>query len=105
MSAPIKGGEFLIKDVTPNDIFTPEQWNEEQRMIAQTCDDFILQEIHPILDRIDSLEEGLMPSLLEKSGELGLLGLSVPEDLGGMGVDFKTSLMATERLGKGHSFS
>ncbi len=105
MSTPIKGGEFLVKDVTPNDIFTPEQWTEEQRMIAQTCDDFIMHEIHPILDRIDSLEEGLMPSLLDKAGELGLLGLSVPEDFGGMGVDFKTSLLATERLGKGHSFS
>ncbi len=51
------------------------------------------------------MEEGLMPSIMEKAGELGLLGLSVPEDLGGMGVDFKTSLLATEYLGTGHSFS
>ncbi len=105
MSTAIKGGEFLIKDVTPNEIFTPEEWNEEQRMIAQTCDDFIAQEIVPVIERIDKMEEGLMPSLMNKAGELGLLGLSVPEDLGGMGVDFKTSLMATEHLGKGYSFS
>ncbi|MCC6700335.1 MAG: acyl-CoA dehydrogenase family protein [Fluviicola sp.] len=105
MSQAIKGGEFIIRDVHHSEIFTPEEWNEEQQMIAQTCDDFILQEITPILDRIDHMEEGLMPSLLVKAGELGMLGMSVPEDLGGMGVDFKTSLLATERLGKGHSFS
>jgi alkylation response protein AidB-like acyl-CoA dehydrogenase len=69
------------------------------------CNDFIAQEITPILDRIDSMESGLMQSLLDKAGELGLLGLSVPEELGGLGVDFKTSLLATEYLGKGHSFS
>jgi len=105
MSAAIKGGEFIIKDVTPNEVFTPEEWNEEQRMIAQTCDDFISQEIVPVIDKIDKMEEGLMPSLMDKAGELGLLGLSVPESLGGMGVDFKTSLLATEHLGKGYSFS
>jgi alkylation response protein AidB-like acyl-CoA dehydrogenase len=74
-------------------------------MIAQMCDDFISQEILPNVERIDKMEEGLMPSILEKAGELGLLGLSVPEDLGGMGVDFKTSLLATEHLGHGYSFS
>lgn len=105
MSQAIKGGEFIIRDVTPQEIFTPEEWSEEQHMIAQTCDDFIEHEITPILERIDKMEEGLMPSLLQKAGELGMLGLSVPEELGGMGVDFKTSLLATEHLGKGHSFS
>ncbi len=102
---PIKGGEFIIRDTEANDIFIPENWTEEQRMIAQMCDDFINTEVVPHLERIDSMEEGLMPSIMEKAGELGLLGLSVPEDLGGMGVDFKTSLLATEYLGTGHSFS
>ena len=101
----IKGGEFLIKKTTPEAIFTPEEWQEEALMIAGMCDEFISKEIHPILDRIDAMEPGLMVSLLDKAGELGLLGLSVPEELGGMGVDFKTSLLATEYLGKGHSFS
>lgn len=101
----IKGGEFIIRKTLPSQIFTPEEWTEEQEMIAQMCDDFIAQEITPNLDRIDKMEEGLMPSLLQKAGELGLLGMSVPEEFGGMGVDFKTSLLATERLGKGHSFS
>ena len=102
---PIKGGEFIIRDTEANDIFIPENWTEEQRMIAQMCDDFINTEVVPHLERIYSMEEGLMPSIMEKAGELGLLGLSVPEDLGGMGVDFKTSLLATEYLGTGHSFS
>lgn len=102
---PIKGGEFIIRNTKPEDIFTPEEWNEEHKMIAQTCEEFILKEVIPHLDRIDAMEEGLMPSLMEKAGELGLLGLSVPEDLGGMGVDFKTSLLATEYLGLGFSFS
>ncbi len=102
---PIKGGEFLIRKTLPSEIFIPEEWNEEQMMIAQMCDDFIAQEILPNLDRIDKMEEGLMPSLMEKAGELGMLGMTVPEEYGGMGVDFKTSLLATEHLGKGYSFS
>jgi alkylation response protein AidB-like acyl-CoA dehydrogenase len=102
---PIKGGEFIIRKTTTSEIFTPEEWTEEHHMIAKMCDDFIAQEILPNIERIDKMEEGLMPSILEKAGELGLLGLSVPENLGGMGVDFKTSLLATEHLGHGYSFS
>lgn len=101
----IKGGEFIIRQTAPEDVFIPEDWSEEEKMIAQMCDDFIKQEITPNLDRIDHMEEGLMPSLIEKVGELGLLGISIPEELGGMGLDFKTSLLATERLGAGFSFS
>ena len=101
----IKGGEFIIRDTKPEQIFIPEEWNEEQKMIASMCDEFIDKEITPNLERIDSMEDGLMPSILDKAGELGMLGMSVPEDLGGMGVDFKTSMLATEKLGKGYSFS
>lgn len=101
----IKGGEFLIRETDPQDVFIPEEFNEEQNMIAQTCRDFVEQEIFPILDRIDSLEEGLMPSLLEKAGELGMLGISIPEDLGGFGKDFATGMLVTETTGCGHSFS
>ncbi len=102
----IKGGEFLVKDVTFNDVFTPEDWSEEQNMIADMCKDFIKTEVKPHFDEIDSHNSPeIIPGLLEKAGELGLLSLSVPEDLGGMGVDFKTSMLATEALGSGHSFS
>jgi alkylation response protein AidB-like acyl-CoA dehydrogenase len=100
-----KGGEFLIKETQPEDIFIPEEWNEEQLMIMQSCKDFLEQEIFPILDRIDAQEEGLMVKLLDKAGELGLLGISIPEQYGGFGKDFITGMLATESLGGGHSFS
>jgi len=101
----IMGGEFLIRETDANDIFIPEEYDEEQRMIAQSCYDFLEQHVHPNLDRIDALEEGLMPSIMEKAGELGLLGISVPEELGGFGKNFVTSMLSAETTGAGHSFS
>lgn len=101
----IKGGEFLIRETKAEDVFIPEEWNEEQLMIAQTCRDFLEQEVYPNLDRIDAQEEGLMQSILNKAGELGLLGISIPEVYGGFGKDFVTGMLATENLGAGHSFS
>lgn len=100
-----KGGEFLIKETLAQDIFIPEEWTEEQKMIAQTCVDFLATEVNPNLDRIDSQEEGLMESLMNKAGELGLLGVSVPEVYGGFGKDFNSSMLVTEKVGAGHSFA
>lgn len=101
----LKGGEFLIKETEAKDIFIAEEWNEEQNMIAQTCRDFLAQHILPNLDKIDAQEEGLMPDLLNKAGELGLLGISIPEEYGGFGKDFVTSMLSTEVLGAAHSFA
>ena len=100
-----KGGEFIIKETQPEDIFIPEEWTEEQMMIAHSCRDFLEQEVYPNLDRIDAQEDGLMVSILNKAGELGLLGISIPEQFGGFGKDFTTGMLATEWLGAGHSFS
>lgn len=100
-----KGGEFLIKETLAQDIFIPEEWTEEQKMIAQTCVDFLEAEVNPNLDRIDNHEEGLMESLMDKAGELGLLGVSVPEVYGGFGKDFNSSMLVTEKVGAGHSFA
>jgi alkylation response protein AidB-like acyl-CoA dehydrogenase len=100
-----KGGEFLIKVTNPEDIFIPEELSEEQLMISKTCLDFLEQEVYPNLERIDAQEEGLMQSILDKAGELGLLGISIPEQYGGFGKDFNTGMLATESLGAGHSFS
>jgi len=102
-STKTKGGEFIIKETNAQDIFIPEQWTEEQLMMKKTCEDFLIQEVWPILDRIDSQEEGLMPKLLEKAGELGILGISVPEAYNGLGFDFVTSMLTTEVIGAGHS--
>ncbi len=100
----IKGGEFLIRDTEAHEIFIPEEWNEEQRMIAQTCRDFLETEVYPKLDEIDSMKDPkLMPSLLDKAGELGLLGTSVPQEYGGFGMDFNTTMLVSEIFGAGHS--
>ncbi|MCB0715004.1 MAG: acyl-CoA dehydrogenase family protein [Chitinophagaceae bacterium] len=101
----IKGGEWLIKESTPEDTFTPENFSEEQLMIRDMCTQFLDTEIYPILDRIDEREEGLMPSLMKKAGEQGLLATSFPEEFGGLGKDFVTSTIINEYLGAGHSFS
>ncbi|MDB4060611.1 acyl-CoA dehydrogenase family protein [Vicingaceae bacterium] len=101
----IKGGEFLIKETLANDIFIPEQYDEEQKMIAQSCQDFLEQEIYPELDELDALTEGLMASKITKAGELGLCGISVPEELGGFGKNFVTSMLTAEVTGAGHSFA
>lgn len=102
---PLKGGEFLVKETAYEDIFTPEQWSEEQRMIAQTCHDFLAQEVWPIMDRLDNKEEGLMEKVLDKAAELGLLGLNIPEQYGGFEKDFLTGMLSTEAIGAGNSFA
>ena len=105
MKKTIKGGEFLITETTYQNVFIPEEFDEEQQMIAQTCRDFLATEIHPILDRIDSQEEGLMPALMDKAGELGILGVSIPEEFGGFGKNFNTSMLVADVCGAGHSFA
>jgi hypothetical protein len=74
-------------------------------MVKESCLQFLDNEVMPVLDRIDKLEQGLMPSLLEKAGDLGLLGVSIPEEYGGLGKDFITSTLVSEGLGAGFSFS
>lgn len=101
----IKGGEFLIRETKPEDILIPEEFDEEQLMIGQTCTDFLNAEVLPVIDQIDNMEEGLMPSLLKKAGALGVLGISIPEDLGGFGKNFTNSMYVAEKTGAGYSFS
>lgn len=101
----LKGGEFLVKESSWQDIFTPEDFTEEQKMIAQSCHDFIAQEVWPVLDRLDDKEEGLMVKILEKAAELGILGLNIPEQYGGFEKDFVTGMLSTENVGAGNSFA
>ncbi|MGY4385331.1 alkylation response protein AidB-like acyl-CoA dehydrogenase [Pedobacter sp. UYP24] len=101
----IKGGEFLITETIYQDVFIPEEFDEEQNMIAQTCRDFLTAEVFPQLDRIDTQEEGLMPSLMDKAGALGILGVSIPEQYGGFGKNFNTSMLVADVIGAGHSFA
>lgn len=105
-SASIKGGEFLIKETQSQQIFIPEEFTEEQQMIADTCRDFLRTEIWPRLEEIDQAKSpDLMSSLMSKAGELGLLGTGVPEEYGGFGMSFNTSMLVAEVTGAGNSFS
>ncbi len=101
----LQGGEWLISESNPFDTFIPEDFSEEQTMVMDMCLQFLETDIMPIVDRIDKLEPGLMPSLLEKAGEQGLLSTSFPERFGGLGKDFITSTIVNEGLGGGYSFS
>ncbi len=101
----LKSGEFLVDEIGPKDIFIPEEFNEEQLMIAQTCTDFLETELYPILDKLDSPDIELMKSTLKKAGELGLMGISIPEEYGGFGQSFITQMLAAEKIGAGYSFS
>ncbi|GAB3323920.1 acyl-CoA dehydrogenase family protein [Larkinella ripae] len=104
--ASLKGGEFLIKETDASQVFIPEEFSEEQQMIAATCREFLEREIWPRLDEIDHAKSPeLIASLMDKAGELGLLGTSVPEEFGGFGTNFNTSMLVTEVTGAGHSFS
>jgi len=105
MEKLIKGGEFMVNDIAANDIFIPEEFSEEQRMIADTCRDFLETEVMPNMPRIDAQEEGLARGLLNKAGELGLLGISVPEKYEGFGQSFVTSMLASEIMGSAYSFA
>ncbi len=101
-----QGGEFLIKETDAQDIFIPAEFTEEQRMMAQACQDFIDTEITPHVQEIDSMKDpDLVPAIFKKAGELGLLGITVPEEYGGMGMSFNTSMLIADIIGAAGSFS
>jgi alkylation response protein AidB-like acyl-CoA dehydrogenase len=104
-TASLKGGEWLIKESNAFETYTPEDFNEEQLMVKEMCLQFLNTEVLPIAGEIDKMKEGLMPGLMQKAGEQGLLGVSIPEEFGGMGKDFITSTLVNEGLGGGYSFS
>jgi alkylation response protein AidB-like acyl-CoA dehydrogenase len=101
----LKSGEFLVRELNPADIFIPEEFNEEQLMIAQTCRDFLEAELYPLIEKIDTPDTGLMKQTLKKAGELGLMGIALPEEYGGFGQSFVTQMLAAETIGAGYSFS
>ncbi len=99
------GGEFLIGDVGHGDVFTPEDFTEEHKMILETAKDFISKEINPVIDRLEEKNHELVLGLLKKAGELGLLGTDVPEEYGGMGLDKVSTTVVGEAMGTAGSFS
>lgn len=101
----LRGGEFLIKDSRPEDIFIPEEINEEQKMIRNMVRDFLHNEILPNMDKIEKQEDNIAVTLLDKLGELGLLGSHMPERYGGMELDNNTNSLINEAMGPSGSFS
>ncbi len=101
----LKSGEFLVSEVDSKDIFIPELFDEEQKMIAQTCKDFLEAEVYPNIEALEKGDRELMKSILKKSGELGLMGISIPEEYGGFGQSFVTQMLVAETMGAGYSFS
>jgi len=101
----LKSGEFLVCEIESKDIFIPEEFNEEQRMIAQTCSDFLEAEVYPNIEKVEKSDRELMKSMMKKAGELGLLGISIPEEFGGFGQSFVSQMFVAETTGAGYSFS
>lgn len=105
MKRSIKGGEFLIRETPAEDIFIPSEFTEEQKMMAEATKDFIDKEIQPIREKIEKQEGSIVPDLMTKAGELGLLGVSIPEAYGGLGMNFNTSMLIADIIGETGSFS
>ena len=101
----LKGGEFIVKDAQPEDIFVPEEFNEEQLMIRDTVRDFLNTEVLPNAARIEKQEEGLTVSILEKLAELGLLGSHMPQEYGGLEMDTNTNTLISEAFGPSGSIT
>ena len=103
----LKGGEFLIKEQTAQSTFIPEQVNEEQKMFRDMTRNFLEKEVTPLREKIDKQLENpdLVPELMHKIAELGILSAALPEEFGGMSVDFNTESVLSEELGKTQSFS
>jgi len=99
-----RGGSFLIEETPFEEITTPEDFSQETQLLAQTCRDFLMQEVMPVMDRLDAHEEGLMRSLLKKAGEIGLLSVDIPEAYGGLGAPKVQSMVVAESIGAGGSF-
>ena len=98
------GGEFLITDVAPKEVFTPEDFTDEHSMILETAKDFVEKEIYPNIDKLEEKDHELVLSLLGKAGELGLLGTDVPEDCGGLGLDKVSTTIVAEAMGTAAAF-
>ncbi len=100
-----KGGAWLIEETEPANVFTREKLTDEHRLIGQTADEFIGNEVMPVLERLEQKDWNLARTLVQRCGELGLLGTDVPEALGGVGLDKVSSVIVGEAVGRSASFA
>jgi len=97
----VRGGAFLIESISPQKVFTPEDFTEEQRLVAKAVTEFVTGELLPVADDIEEKKEGLMTGLLKKAGELGFLSADIPEEYGGQDLDKVSSLLVWEKMAQG----
>ena len=101
----VRGGAFLIESISPQEVFTPEDFTEEQRLIGKAATEFAIGELQPLIDDMEAQKEGLLPSLIKKAGELGFLSADIPEEYGGQDLDKVSSLLLWEKMAQaGGSF-
>ena len=100
-----RGGAFLITDSTPEDVFTPADLTDDQRLIGQTAEEFVAKEVIPLIPDLEQHKEGLIAGLLKKAGEIGLLGGTIPEEYGGSGLDKVSATVLAEKLAGYASFA
>lgn len=103
--ARIKGGSFLIESRTPEEVFTPEDFTDQHRLIAQTAEEFVHKEIVPRIKEIEEKKPGLLRELLKKAAELGLCATDVPEKFGGLELDKISSIIVTEKMARDGSWA
>src|SRR2546423_6805889 len=93
-----KGGSFLLESPLPQDVFTPADLTDDQKLIGQTAEEFVTKEVLPVVKDLENKKPGLMAQLVKKGGELGLMGGGVPEQYGGAGLDKIATTVLTEKL-------
>jgi len=101
----VKGASFLLEDISPEQVFTPEDMTEEQKMIGQSVLEFVEKEIEPVREKLESLDYELSRQLMRKAGELGFLGAEVPEEYGGLALDKISATVLSENMTRGGSFA
>jgi len=101
----VKGGEFLISELTPEEVFTPEDFNEEHRMIAETTRQFMDNEVIPRVEELEKHDWKLSRELIKKAADLGLVGANIPEEYGGLGLDQTSGALIGENIGRSASFA
>ncbi|MDA8351636.1 MAG: acyl-CoA dehydrogenase family protein, partial [Firmicutes bacterium] len=100
-----KGGSYLLEEHSLEDVFTPEDFTEEHKMIGKTTEDFAFDQVQPVLEEIENHNFDHTVKLLKQAGELGLLGADVPEAYGGLGLDKISSTLITEKIAVARSFA
>ena len=99
-----RGGSFLVESCTPDDVFSPAELTDDQKLIGRTAEEFVRNEVVPVIADLEQHKSGLLPQLLKKAGEIGLLGGGVPEEYGGAGLDKISSVQLAEKLSANASF-